>query len=383
MTAAFALLLIALPALVLVLVQHVGWARRIGAIVLCYLAGLLLGNSGLLSREMQAAATPVSEVAVMLALPMLLFTLDVRAWRHLAGRALLSMVLAVTAVVAIAVALFFVFRGGGVTGAHEFAALAVGVYSGGTPNLAAIKTGLQIADARYLLFHSSDVLVGGLYLLFMLTWAKPLSRRLLPRFDAGASAPRTLRPVDADEDYRPLLRPRSWASIAQALGLSVLIVALSVGASQLLPASQATAAVILLVTTLSLVASLFERVRRLAHAYQAGMYLIFVFSLAVASMARLDSWRDLDPVPLLFVFGAVAGSLVLHALLCRLLRVDADTFMVTSVAAICSPPFVPMIAKTLNNPEVMLSGITAGILGYAVGNYAGITLGLMLARLAT
>ena len=72
------------------------------------------------------------------------------------------------------------------------------------------------------------------------------------------------------------------------------------------------------------------------------------------------------------------GSLLLHALLCRLAHVDSDTFMVTSVAAVCSPPFVPMMARALGNPATILSGMTAGIIGYALGNYLGISLGLFL-----
>jgi uncharacterized membrane protein len=52
--------------------------------------------------------------------------------------------------------------------------------------------------------------------------------------------------------------------------------------------------------------------------------------------------------------------------------------MVTSVAAVCSPPFVPMMARALGNPGAMLSGMTTGIIGYALGNYLGISLALFL-----
>ena len=65
----------------------------------------------------------------------------------------------------------------------------------------------------------------------------------------------------------------------------------------------------------------------------------------------------------------------------RLARVDADTYIVTSVAAIASPPFVPLIARALGNPAAILSGITTGIIGYALGNYIGISLGLLLKSL--
>ena len=116
-------------------------------------------------------------------------------------------------------------------------------------------------------------------------------------------------------------------------------------------------------------------------AYKAGMYLIYVFCFAVASMASFDDLRQLDATVAVFLCGTVAGSLTLHALLCKLARIDGDTFMVTSVAAVCSPPFVPMLARALDNPDTILSGMTTGIIGYALGNYLGISLALYLESL--
>ena len=64
-------------------------------------------------------------------------------------------------------------------------------------------------------------------------------------------------------------------------------------------------------------------------------------------------------------------------LLARLFKVDADTAVITSVAMINSPLFVPMIAESMKNRRIIISGITVGIIGYAVGNY----LGVLVARL--
>jgi uncharacterized membrane protein len=64
--------------------------------------------------------------------------------------------------------------------------------------------------------------------------------------------------------------------------------------------------------------------------------------------------------------------------LCRLFRIDTDTFLITSVAAIMSPAFVPMVARSLKNPTVLMSGMATGILGFAIGNYLGIAVALLL-----
>jgi uncharacterized membrane protein len=75
---------------------------------------------------------------------------------------------------------------------------------------------------------------------------------------------------------------------------------------------------------------------------------------------------------LYYIAFAVFGSMVLQVLFARLFKIDGDTVLVSSIALINSPPFVPMVAATLNNKDVVLTGISIGLLGYAVGNYLGI-----------
>ena len=135
------------------------------------------------------------------------------------------------------------------------------------------------------------------------------------------------------------------------------------------------------ITTLGILLSLHPRVHSLALSYRAGMYLICVFCLAVGSMVSLRQLAGLDASIAVFLFTIVFGGLALHAVLCRLAGVDSDTFMVTSVAAVTSPPFVPLMARALNNPGAMLPGMTTGVIGYALGSYLGISLGLYLRSL--
>ena len=59
-------------------------------------------------------------------------------------------------------------------------------------------------------------------------------------------------------------------------------------------------------------------------------------------------------------------------ILAKIFKVDSDTMVITSVALINSPLFVPMIAENMKNKNVIITGITIGIIGYAVGNYLGI-----------
>jgi uncharacterized membrane protein len=188
-----------------------------------------------------------------------------------------------------------------------------------------------------------------------------------------------------EDDFGPLLERKNLPQLIKVTALSVGVLLISLGVAQqldaLLSLEAGSALVIVALTTFGILLSLVPRVRSMHLAYKAGMYLIYVFCFAVASMASIDDLRQLDASVAVFLVGMVAGSLLLHALLCRLAGVDSDTFMITSVAAVCSPPFVPMLARALNNPGMILSGMTTGIIGYALGNYLGISLALFLESL--
>jgi uncharacterized membrane protein len=59
---------------------------------------------------------------------------------------------------------------------------------------------------------------------------------------------------------------------------------------------------------------------------------------------------------------------------CKWLKIDCDTAIIVSAATIFSPPFIAVVAEGIGNRRVIISGMTAGIAGYAVGNPIGIAL---------
>lgn len=379
------------PALVLWLVHRFVWAARLGAIVLCYGLGLALANFGLLPAGFAPVQSALLDGAIALALPMILLSVDVVAWTRIAGKALLSMALAIASVLVVSTALFFAWRAMGTPRTYELAGLSVGIYTGGTPNLAAIKTALGVDEARYVLFNAFDVAVGAVYLLFMVTVAQRFFSRWLQPYRAPASQPGgpAHDPEEAaaaeaahSEDYASLLNRRGAVGIAQSVGVTLGVAAAAMGTAFLLGLHNSVAVVIALLTTFALAASFIPRVRRMAASYRAGMYLIYLFSFTVATLADFASLSRIDFSLLAFIAIAVFASLGLHALLCAIARIDVDTFLVTSMSSICSPPFVPMMARALGNHDVLLSGITTGLIGYAAGTYLGVGLALLLKNFA-
>jgi len=366
----FAALYLLAPLGLVLLARHVTLAAKLGPIILCYIAGLLLGLSGLQPEAAETIRTPIMEASLGLALPLLLFAVDLRAWMRVAGSAMLSMGLAIVSVVCVASLLFLLFSARDLQGAEQLSGMAVGMYTGGIANMGAFTLALGIPEGRYVLFATVDTLVGAGYLLFVLSFAPALLARFLKPFSG-----QKIQDVTAEQ----VTRGNMIADGAIALGAAGICVGGAVLLAPVIPLANPQIMTIVLLTTFGIAFSLIPQLRLNHAAPHLGMFLIFVFSFCVAASMDLATLRGLDPAILGFVLAATFGSFALHALLARLAGVDRDTFLITSVAAVMSPAFVPMVSRNLRNPAILMSGMATGILGFAIGNYLGISLALLLA----
>ena len=375
-----------LPALVLRCCARVRWLGRIGPVLLLYLTGILIGNAGLPQGPMSAVQTLLSNATVPLAIPLMLFGCHLRQSISRAQLlALLSGLLAVVLTVAAGYLLFGrrIGEGAGIGG------MLTGVYTGGTVNLAALKAMLGVRESTYVLINSYDMLVSFLYLAFLLGIGIRLFRRILPTPPQTPFAPGGEQECPAASpsgagtaSCREIFSREGLKSAGRSVGLTLLVCAVSGGAALLLPEGAFMPGFILLLTTLGIAGSFFRPVRDLQYSYDIGMYLIYIFCIAVASMADFSSFDFAGGIWLpAYIAFVVFGSLLLQLLFALILRIDADTVIVSSVAFINSPPFVPMIAAAMKNRNVLAGGLAIGVVGYAVGNYLGFIIAELLSRL--
>ncbi len=366
------------PILVLFLNERKAvFVDKIGPVIICYAAGLILGNVGVLPKEAAAVQDIVTTAAIPLALPLIFFSLDVGRWRQTGGKSLLSFGLETLSVVIVAAAGYFIFRGAIGPETNKLAGMLSGVYTGGTINLAAIGAALGANPMLFVAANAADVVLSGSYLLFLITIGQRVIGIFLKPFKktAGPSLADAAGDYDSYKGFfsRPVLLP-----LLGAFGVAVLIAAAGASLTLVLPAAWGTVAAVLAITTLGIAASFIRPLRRVKKTYQLGNYFILVFCLAIGSMADFGKLASTMPAVIGFVSLAVVGSMVLHIALCALFGVDTDTMIITSVAGICSPPFVPMIASALKNREVILPGIVTGVIGWVIGTYLGIALSFLL-----
>lgn len=354
--------------------------NKIGAVILAYLFGILIGNSGWLAPGVKELQDTLSGITVSLALPLLLFSLDVRSWLHSAGKAILSMLGATILVVFVAGLGAWIVRDG-IGNSWQFGGMAIGLYTGGTPNLAAIKTALNVDSTMFIMMHTYDAVNGIIYLLFVMSVGQRIFNKVLTRYDFSGLVATASSEAEDIHSYAGIFKREIVLGLLVATGLSLVILGLSFGLAQLIPGEYSTAAIMLLITSLGIAASFIQRIRSIAMTFQFGMYIILIFSLIVGSMANLEQLVNINWSMMFFVNFVVFGTMFLHAGFCRIFNIDTDTFLITSVSAVCSPPFVPVVAKALNNKEIILSGLTTGIIGYAIGNYLGIAFAYIFRQL--
>lgn len=373
-----------IPAGVLMLCRRYRFLGKIGPVLILYALGIIIGNIGLMPGQMPAVQEILSNAMVPLAIPLMLFGCTFK----LSGARsqILAMVTGLISVTVAVTAGYLIF-GNDIQEGAKVGGMLTGVYTGGTINLAALKTMLGIDEETYILINSYDILVSFLYLSFLLAIGIKLFRKFLPNETSGFSK------KDADEiqaeiekenenPYKGLFTHSGMSQAGKMLGLTILIVGISAGTALFLPESMFMTIFILMLTTLGIAFSFIRKVRETKYSYDIGMYFIYIFCIVVASMADLSKLDLVGGMGLLgYLLVVVFGSLLLQVISAKIFRIDSDMMVISSVTFINSPPFVPMMAAAMKNKDVLIPGLTIGVIGYAAGNYLGFLMSQLLALL--
>jgi uncharacterized membrane protein len=354
------------PLLITWAARRFSWIDRLGTVLVAYVLGLIIGQTGLIPQNASIIQEWVMNLSIPLAIPLLLFGSRLSQWKSLAKTGLTSMILAMISVLAMVMLGYVLFHDTNKE-LWKIGGMLVGVYTGGTPNLASLKLMLGVDENTYLLTHTYDMILSGFYLLFLLLLGQKLFGFILPAFKGKREGPSTQVPYNQANQ----VNSKSMKSSVLLIVSSIVIVAISAGAGSLVPESLMMATTMLLITTLGMLGSAIPKLRNSPHGFDLGMYFILVFSVAVSSMVNIGEMLHASPQLIYYITLVVFGSLILHVGLAYFFKLDAETVMVSSTALICSPPFVPVIAGALNNRALVLPGLSIGIIGYAVGNYLG------------
>ena len=373
----WAVFFVLFPVLVIYLCQRFPVLNKLGAVVICYAIGIIIGNIGVLPENIFGVQDTLMTLVIPLAIPLIFFSIDIKKWSRLAGKSLLSFTFVVVSVVITVCAGYFIFRSLIGEETWKVSGMLIGVYTGGTPNLAAIGTALHIDPTVYVAAHASDVFIGAVWLLIVITVLQRILLKFLPPFQHLGDESQSQEQANFDS-YAGIFRRRVILPLLGAFGIAVGVFAVGAALTLVVPQEFAMVVAILTVSTLGIAFSFIPAVRRIPMTFQLGQYFILIFCLVVSSMADLQKLLDTAPAMIGLVAFVYLVSVAVHVALSAIARIDADTVIITSVAGLYSPPFVPMVASVLKNKEVVVSGVITGIIGWVIGTYLGIAIAYTL-----
>ena len=397
-----------LPVPIVLLTRKNKILGAIGAIACCYIVGFAFSTIGLSPVDYDKGLTSnIAYVLVALSIPLILFSIDLRAVKKLTKGTIIGYSLCIVSVIIVSVAMFFITLS--FFPSANLSAMIIGLYTGGTPNLNAIGISMNAGENVISAANVSDTVVGGIYFLLLISILPKFYRLVLNRKRKPLEAPvatqmeSDAKEEDAAEEVKEVVEEtvedepqpqqqkktddytfnisikdkKSVLKLLGAFGLSVGCIGVGVLFEFIIEGTFAEnfLYILLAVSVLGVAFSFIRPIREIKGQYTLGMYLILMFSLALSM--SID-WRVFlqDILPTLAFFAvAQICVILLHILLCFIFRVDGDTAIITSTAGVYGPPFIAPVAKATNRPDLIAPGVICGAVGLAIGTLLGLGIG--------
>jgi uncharacterized membrane protein len=387
----FILLFIVLtPVLIITIFRKYKVAKNIGTVIMAFAVGILLSFlfsfthffSESETVSFNKIANLLMEVSVILAIPLMLFSSDFRLWAKSLPKTVTALCTGFAAVVLAVIVSFFLFQNSGIDSLAQLGSMMSGFYTGGNVNYFAISRMIEPKpdENLILLAYTSEMVIVFPFIIFLTAGGYKLFRYLLPFKDKTIIAEENPNDnVKAEvENYDKMLTKKIFPKTMLALALSIVFFATGAGLSLLITGKLNELVIILTITTLAISASFYKKIRLLPKTFELGMFFILIFSVIVASKFDITMLNSNALTIFLFVLCITLSAIILHCIFCRIFKVSGDLFSVAIVALLCSPPFVPPVVAAMGNRKVLISGITIGLVGYALGNYLGVGLFYLL-----
>lgn len=348
---------------------------KLGATLLAIAIGGVLSNAGLVppaSPTYQAITGTATDLAIV----WLLLAVNLADLRKAGGAMLVAFGIAVVGTALGAFAGAFVFGDAIGEETWKLAGALTGTYSGGSLNFTAVSRAVDMSDALFVGATAADNVVTGLWLAACVVLPRWIGRYYpAPPPSPGAASASVADhaghdpDLPDDESAHPLFARASLSThrlaILVATGLAIVI------ASRVVAAVTPGINPVLWLTTLALVTGHVMPSRTKRGALQLGNLALLFFFVVIGIYSRIAEVLAVGVQVLFYALFVVAVHGVLVFLAGRFLRVDIGTLCVASQASVGGPGSALAVAVAGGWRSLILPGILVGLLGYALGTYAG------------
>lgn len=360
-------------ALCVYLERRYAWAKRVSALVLVLLLGILLSNIGFIPTE-SAVYDTVWDYLVPLALSMLLFHVDLKKIGHESGGLLIAFIISAAGTLVGGVVSALIFREW-IPQMPGLAAMMTGTYIGGSVNFMALADTFGVSADLISAATIADNLNMALY--FFILLSIPVKKRF------ARQAP--------NKEHRPA-EPLTLNNLSMSLAAAFIIVAICTALASFfevfIPSGNLVFDMIkgllgskyLWITTISVLSAtalpaFFEK---LTGGQVMGTYIIYCFMFVIGAPASLSLIIKRSPVLLVFAMVIVAFNMLFTFVIGYLLGFGRDLLIIASNAAIGGPTTAASMCIAKGWDDLVGPALLIGSLGYIMGNYAGILVGYSL-----
>lgn len=344
--------------------------KSLGPVLTVVVLGIVLSNTHAvpISHEFYDS---ISLYCVQAAICICLLSMNVTELRKLNRQPVLALVSAIASVciVAIVLGIFFAPR---ITEGWKCAGMFVGTYTGGTPNLTAIATGLDTSRETLAAANAADYVVSTPLMVFL--FAAPAILKASKKWNKFW--PYQFKPEELDEaGSEPLMSDKKWSikDIAWLLtiGFGVAWVTTMV-AQAIFPDTFWKAGRLLLVTTVSICLAQVPAVKKLRGNLDLGLFISLTFLATIGFAVDLKQFLGSALMMTLYVFFMLVGCILLHLLICRLMKIKYEYVVLSMVGCIVDGPTAGLTAAGGNWKSLINVGVIMGVIAGASGNYVGI-----------
>jgi len=369
-----------LAAVVFVAIQlenRVPLFRALGAALTGILLGMVLSNTGILPGESPTYSFLMGD-GVYFGIALILLSVDLRSVLQ-AGPGMLAAFgigAAGTAVGAITGGLLL----SGLVGPEtwKLSGQFTGTYTGGGANFAALGRAFETSPDLFSAATAADVIVTAVWMMVCLAVPVLLGRpKGSVQTDAAGQEPAPdaeEKPVTLERTLNDTVRP---VSLRDAAALVVVAVGAVWGAGFLAGVVPIIPEVLWL-TTLVLVMAQLPAIKGLPGGALFGNYLILLFLASNGARSVIANLVAMGPPVFYYAIITVAVHGVVIFGIGRLARLDMATLAVASQANVGGAASAIALASARGYHDRLVPGVAVGLVGYAVGNYLGLAVGVFM-----
>lgn len=373
---------ISMLAVILAMIALAYWVQQfkvfkvLGPALFVIILGIILVNLKIVPGYVGVYGA-ISVYCIPISISLYLLNVDLKEILKMSKQPLLSIMSAVFCVSLVAIAGGLIF-GSRIEEGWKIAGMFVGTYTGGSANLTAIATGLNATADTIAAANAADYVIGmpSLILMFAMPAIYKSSKKLQKLWPYQF----TDAELEGSGEQKELMEAEVWGikDIAILLAIAASIVAAATAISGLLPADFASAGRILLISTFSILVAQLPAVKRLRGAMNLGMFFGMMFLVVVGFSVDIAGFLGSAITITLFCFFVIVGSLVLHLLVTRLLKLKFEYVLLGIVGAIADGSTAALVASGAKWKSLISIGLLMGVIGGVCGNYAGIAVAYLI-----